>query len=372
MQLTGEEILHRIAMSMLKGVDADVVRKCSDLGITPSMFMTMPANRLLQIGNRIHSSERSEALRRAQIELQFVEYNKIHVLFLSDPSYPSRLSDCPDAPVILYVLGNPDLDAQFTFSVVGTRKCTPYGQNFTGTIVCDLGHLLQDVLVVSGLAYGIDAAAHKASLQYNIRTAAVLAHGLNMIYPASHRGLAEQIIRSGGSLVSEYNSQQTPLRKNFLERNRIIAGLCDATIVAESDIKGGAMSTANCAFGYGREVLALPGRATDSSSRGCNKLIHTNKAALVQSAVEVLEVTGWQLPLIKEEPKQPSLFDLMTPEQQRIHDLLSKSPDPLSPDDIRLHLGYKIHIILSLLSDMEYEGWIIRHPGNRYSPAIGS
>lgn len=368
------ETLYRIAVSMMPGITADIVRCCKSMGITPEMFMTESIRNLTQkinfSGTKLRISEREETMLKAKAELQFVLKNKIKILFITDDDYPHRLAECSDAPVLLYILGNENLDYRFIFSVVGTRTCTPYGLNFTGNIVRDLGKMLDDVLVVSGLAYGIDAAAHKSSLQHNIQTAAVLAHGLHTIYPASHRGLAEQIVRNGGVLITEYCSQQPPHRKNFLERNRIVAGLCDATIVAESDLKGGAMSTANYAFGYGREVLALPGRATDIASRGCNRLIHINKAALVQSASDVLDVTGWQLPMIKEQPHQKSLFDEMTSEQQRIFDVLSKNSDPMSPDDIHQKLGYKIQIVMTMLSDMEFEGLIVRHPGNRYSPAI--
>lgn len=226
--------------------------------------------------------------------MDFVNCHNIRTLFLTDSCYPPLLSEAVDAPVLLFVLGNADLSATPAVSLVGTRRCTAYGTNFCKQFVTELAPQFPGADIISGLAYGIDAAAHTAALENNLQTVAVVAHGLDMIYPAAHRDLASRIIASGGAVVSEYPTGVKPLQGNFLKRNRIVAGLSELTIVAESEVRGGAMSTANLAFSYSREVMALPGRASDISSSGCNLLISREKARIYISMPETIKLMGWK------------------------------------------------------------------------------
>lgn len=368
--------IYKIAISMTKGVNADVVNRIHESGLSLKDFfeidstslcdaLSLPRNKLIQ------KSTREEALLKAHHEYDFICKHGIKTLYLGDrDTYPYRLAECHDAPTMLYMLGNANLNCDKIFSLVGTRKATPYGANFCKTIIKDLKDRLMDFTVVSGLAYGIDVFAHTACLDEKLPTVAVLAHGLNMIYPSAHRSIAETIIKSGGALVTEYNSQQKPHRSNFLERNRIVAGLCDATIVVESDIKGGAMSTAQLAFGYNREVMAVPGRITDQMSHGCNHLIRRNKAYLIESAADIMEIMNWSIPDIKIDARQRCFFPDMTIEEELIYNFISKSQNEVSIDEIHKHLGTPIHQLMPTLIEMEFNGIIIKYPGNRYGLSI--
>ena len=369
-------VVLKIAVSMTKGVNSEVVNRISELGISLSDFfkmdsielchaLSMPRNKIIK------KTDRDEALFHAHDEYDFICKHGIKALYLGDrEAYPYRLAECYDAPTMLYVLGDADLNCDKIFSLVGTRKATPYGANFCRTIIKDLKERLMNFTVVSGLAYGIDVFAHTACLDEELPTVAVLAHGLNMIYPAAHRSIAEKIIKSGGALVTEYSSQQKPHRSNFLERNRIVAGLCDATIVVESDIKGGAMSTAQVAFGYNREVMAVPGRISDQMSHGCNHLIRRNKANLIESAADIMEIMNWSIPDIKIDARQRCFFPDMTIEEELIYNFISKSQHEVSIDEIHNHLGTPIQQLLPTLMEMEFNGIIIKYPGNRYGLSI--
>lgn len=361
---------------MTKGVNAEVVRHICDSGMTLDDFFALDAVALSEaIGMSqkkiIRMSDREEALHNAHEEYNFVCRHGIKPLYLGDAeTYPYRLAECVDAPVMIYVLGNCNLNCEKALSFVGTRKATPYGANFCKTAISDLKERISDFMIVSGLAYGIDVISHTACLENNIPTVAVLAHGLNMIYPAAHRTIAETIIKSGGALVTEYNSQQKPHRSNFLERNRIVAGLCDATIVVESDIKGGAMSTAQMAFSYDREVMSLPGRNSDQMSRGCNHLIRSNKASLIESASDIISIMNWSPTETKTDAIQRNIFTDLTIEEQLIVDFIGSKLKEVSIDEIHNHLGTPISKLLPTLMEMEFNGIIIKYPGNRYSLAF--
>lgn len=284
-----------------------------------------------------------------------------------DDDYPTRLYAVEDAPIFIYVLGAADLVSRHIISVVGTRKPTAYGIGFSGSLVKDLATYFPDLIVVSGLAFGIDAAAHRGALEAGVTTIGVVAHGLNMIYPAAHRDLARSIIQQGGALISEYPFDSQPYRQRFLERNRIVAGISDVTVVVESDIKGGAMSTANTAFSYSRDVMALPGRISDKLSSGCNHLIRKQKAHIITSPADLIELTGWQPLDLKIDTSQRNLFPELDGDTKIIYEALRFSQEPLTTD--RLHMLTLIPMpqLMSILGEMEFDGIIIRHPGNRYS-----
>ena len=254
-------------------------------------------------------------------------------------------------------------------SIVGTRKPTPYGLDFCNRFVDELAGYFPDATIVSGLAYGIDAAAHIKALDKDIPTVAVVAHGLNMIYPAAHRNLAKEIIRSGGSILSEYPFDTAPFKPNFLARNRIVAGLSDVTIVVESNVKGGAMSTANFAFLYNRDVMALPGRISDEQSSGCNLLIRKNKAHLIECAADLMGITGWQPMGISVDTRQRNLFPELDGDSGKIYELLKYNKEPVQMDHLVHATGIATSKLMSLLNELEFDGVIMRHPGNRYSLA---
>lgn len=316
----------------------------------------------------INSGAWQEGLAKARTELEFINANHVKAISIFDDEYPARLKNCYDAPMMLYVLGNADLNADFMVGTVGTRKVTAAGADFCRKFTAELGSLLPGACIVSGLAYGVDAAAHQAALDKSMPTVAVVAHGLNTLYPAAHRDLARRIIKNGGAVVSEYPSGVKPYRKNFLERNRIIAGLTDALILVESEIKGGGMSTANYAFGYDREVFAVPGRPADIMSAGCNLLIRKQKANMLTCVGDFLETMGWN-PVTEQKygaPLKRSLFPELEGDCKEIYQLLVKAAAPVSADQIHALTSIKMPKLLVQLADMEFDGLIVRHPGNRY------
>ena len=238
--------------------------------------------------------KRPEVLLQAEKELVFIEKNQITCYFLTDENYPKRLKECTDAPVLLYFKGSADLNASRIISVVGTRHATEYGRAMTEELVQSLSYAIPDLLIVSGLAYGIDICAHRSALKVNLPTIGVLAHGLDRIYPSSHRSVAVEMLDHGG-LLSEFHSGTEPDKPNFVRRNRIVAGMADATIVIESAEKGGSLITADLAFSYGRDVYAFPGRVNDIHSKGCNALIRQNKAGLITSASDLISALCWDI-----------------------------------------------------------------------------
>lgn len=296
-----------------------------------------------------------------------MERHGIVSLSLTDEDYPSRLSDIDRAPVTLFCLGKADLDADRIMSIVGTRHATAYGVRYVAKLVEDLAPYFPGMVIVSGLALGIDSAAHEAALKAGLPTVAVVAHGLNTIYPSQNRDLAKRIIASGGAIISEYPSGVTPYKSRFLERNRIVATMTDAVLVAESADKGGAMSTAAVASSYGRELLALPGRIGDEMSAGCNRLIRSQKALMAGSAADLMSMLGWEPKNVTVAPKQRDLFPELDGPQKLIYDALRFSHDPIAVDAIRERSGLQIHDLMAHLGEMEFDGIVERLPGNRFS-----
>ncbi len=372
--MTEPEIVYKIALSMVRHITPEIVKSLPERGLSPEDFFTLDTAPLstalgLAPGKGFDRMTRDEALFKAREEYGHITKHGLRTLFLLDDDYPVRLFEVPDPPVCLYLLGEADLDTRHIISVVGTRKPTSYGIDFTARLVSDLAVYFPDLTVVSGLAYGIDAAAHKAALDAGRPTVAVVAHGLNMIYPAPHRELARDILRHGGAIVSEYPFGTAPYRQRFLERNRIVAALADVTTVIESDIKGGAMSTANTAFSYSREVMALPGRVTDKLSSGCNHLIRKQKAHILTGAPDVMEQTGWQPFDLPVDTSKRNLFPELEGEPKLVYDTLQFSSDPLVIDRLHMLTMIPVNRLMAVLGEMEFDGIVIRHPGNRYSLA---
>ena len=307
------------------------------------------------------------AWQRARTEADYINRHHIQALTINDAAYPSRLRECDDAPLVLHTLGTANLNATHVVSIVGTRKATDQGRDLTASFVRDLTAAVPDVLVVSGLAYGIDIAAHRASLANGASTVGVLAHGLDRIYPSPHRSVAAQMTaQSGSGLVTEYMSQTEPERQNFVQRNRIIAGMADAVIVVESDAKGGSLITADFAQGYNRECFAFPGRVGDIYSRGCNNLIRDNGAALITSADDFLKAMNWDTASSASAPVQRQLFVDLTADEEHVLTCLNKADDALPMDLLSLETDIPAGRLGTLLFNLELKGLVRSLGGSRY------
>ena len=299
-----------------------------------------------------------------------MEKNHICCLTINDAEYPSRLRECDDAPLVLYTLGTANLNASHVVSIVGTRKATEYGRDLCASFVRDLTAAIPDVLIISGLAYGIDVAAHRASLASGASTVGVLAHGLDRIYPSVHRTVAAQMAKQGGGLVTEYMSVTEPERQNFVQRNRIVAGMADAVVVVESAAKGGSLITAEIAQAYNRDCFAFPGRVGDEYSRGCNNLIRDNRAALITSAADFLKAMNWDSAAVAEKTVQRELFVELTPDEERVLTLLRKHSEDVHINMLAVETDIPAGRLISILCSLEMKDLVRTLAGARYS-AIG-
>ena len=288
--------------------------------------------------NIMQSIESKEVMLRAEQEMKFIEKNGIKPLFYLDQEYPKRLQHCHDSPLMLYYKGNADLNAEKVVGVVGTRNITDYGHYMTEKIVEDLS--ANNVLIVSGLAYGVDAASHMAALKYDLATVGVMGNGLHTVYPAENKNLAAKMLEKGG-VLTEFMSGEKPDRVNFPQRNRIVAGMVDCLVVVESALKGGAMITAELANSYDSEVFAVPGKVGDLYSEGCNHLIRTNKANLVTSAVDILYTMRWDIDT-KVVAKQMRLFRDFSDEEKKIMDVF-EDKNIVHLDDIIVNTDLHLH-----------------------------
>ena len=310
----------------------------------------------------------SEPLKRAEVELEFCRNNNIRVLCLGDDNYPKRLEDCADAPLVMYYKGNANLNQSRVINIIGTRHCTTYGADFIRRFIHDLKALCPEVLVVSGLAYGVDINAHQQALAVGYETVGVVAHGLDYLYPAAHKDVAREMVNHGG-LLTEFMTCTNADKGNFVRRNRIVAGMSDACILIESAAHGGGMITAGIAFDYGREVFALPGRVGDHFPEGCNNAIRENKAMLLTSVEDFVKTMGWEDDALRIEAQKKGierqLFPDLSPEQQRIVDVLTKSND-LQLNQLSVKTGIPIGDITSILFQMEMMGVVKPMAGGNY------
>lgn len=327
--MTEQEIIATIALTQIPGVGLIGARNLINAaGSAEILFSnrTELTQLIPGISPRIVESLKSpQAMLRAEAEYSFAQKNKISCITINDEAYPSRLRECPDAPVVLFFKGNTDFNALKVINMVGIRNATDYGQRICNDFLQDLKAICPDVLVVSGLAYGIDIYAHRAALKNKLSTIGVLAHGLDRIYPAAHRKTAIEMLENGG-LLTEFLSETNPDRQNFVMRNRIVAGMSDATIVVESAVKGGALITADIAQSYHRDCFAFPGRANDEFSLGCNNLIRDNKAGLILSADDFVKAMCWDSKEnVTPVAVQRQLFVDFTEEEQSVVDILQKN-----------------------------------------------
>ena len=375
MTTVDDELLkYRIALASVRGMGIELAQRLLDVMPDEATFFTTDSKtlgRLLQTNSKIIDADyRRKLLMAAGEEIKFIRDNGISATYFTDPGFPTRLLNAPDAPILLYSRGRCDLNRGKVVSIVGTRHATPYGTHFCETLIADLArHFKSDLAVVSGLAYGIDIAAHRAALHEDVPTVAVLAHGLNTIYPAMHRSTANEIVRSGGILLTDYTSHDYISRANFLARNRIVAALADCTIVVESAEKGGAMVTATIASSYNRDVFALPGRYTDQYSAGCNRLIARNVASMITSADDLAKAMRWEYTAnASMAGRQRELFPELTAEEQRVFDFIKHNPEnSVHISAIYATLQIPMSQLLGLLIDLEFKGVVTPFPGNRYA-----
>ena len=310
----------------------------------------------------------NEPMRRAEAEIRFMEEHRIRALTLTSDDYPQRLTECPDAPIIIYYTGNADLNQTRIISIVGTRRMTTYGEDLIRRFIRDLRQYCPEVLIVSGLAYGVDICAHKQALENGYPTVGVLAHGLDQIYPYRHREVAAKMINHGG-LLTEFMTQTNADKPNFVRRNRIVAGMADATILIESGAKGGGLITADIAQSYARAVFAFPGNVGQPYSEGCNNLIRDNGAGLISNAEDFVKAMGWldetRLQQAIADGIERNLFPDLSPEEQQIVSLLQQT-NGLQLNIITVKTGIPIGRLTALLFQLEMKGVVKPLAGGIY------
>ena len=359
------QLLYQIGLSLIPGIgDVNGKKLVAYCGGPEAVFhekKTILAQ-IPGIGEQtINNIVNQHVLSRAEEEITFMEKNGVKALFYLDQAYPKRLQHCSDSPMMLYYKGVTNLNADHVIGIVGTRNATDYGKYLTNKIIEELSS--DKILVVSGLAYGIETLAHRASLKYGLDTVAVLGHGLQTIYPAENIKLAHNMIEHGGLLTENISGTQ-PDRENFPKRNRIVAGMVDCLIVIESAMKGGALITADIANSYDREVFAFPGRIGDIYSEGCNYLIRINKANLLEKAANIRYVMRWDVKT-KVVAKQMRMFRDFTPEEQQIIDVFGQE-NVIHIDQVITRTNMSLPKIASILLSLEFDGVLIALPGKRY------
>jgi len=359
------DLLYQIALTLINGVGAVQAKQLIEqFGTAGSIFKAKKKELSLLEGIgeiRAKQIKDFDNFKEAEEEIEFCKKHHIQSLFLTDKNYPQRLLNCYDSPTLLFYRGNADLNSSKIISIIGTRNNTDYGKQITEQFIEDMQ--AQNLLILSGLAFGIDAIAHKASLQNNVSTVGVLAHGLDSIYPSQHKSLAKEMLLNGG-LLTEFRKNTTPDKHNFPKRNRIVAGMSDATIVIETAIKGGSMITAELAYNYNRDVFAVPGKITDSKSVGCLKLIQQNKAIVFTNAEEFMKAMGWQQKKIAAK-KQRELFIELNGDEKIIVGILQER-ETAHIDDLYLRSSLSSSSVAAAILNLELNNVIIGLPGKMY------
>ena len=368
--MTDESLKYKIGITLIKGIGCNLAKNLiAYIGSVEGVFKEKQKNlaKIPGIGE-VLSTEivAQQVLARAEQEIEFILKNKIQTLYYTDRDYPYRLKECPDSPIMLYTKGNCDLNNAKFVGIVGTRNATETGKENCQKLISDLATSQPNTIIVSGLAYGVDICAHKAALDAGLPTIGVIGHGLDRIYPAVHRPTAVKMLQEG-ALLTEYLSGTNPDRQNFVQRNRIIAGLCDATVVVESAARGGALITAELANDYNRDVFAFPGRVGDEWSAGCNALIKSNKASLIESADDVLRFMNWEKQNSESLSNvQTALFLDLSDEEQSIVSILRQNSEGIQLNELAIQLEKPISKISSMLLEMEFKGVVKCMPGNLY------
>ena len=363
-----DKSLYQIALTQIKGVGVMHARNLMQvIGNEEAIFKEdiRKLESIPRISRRLIAEIRNPGvLKRAEKELEFITDNKLRLIFFTDEDYPQRLTQCIDAPLLLYAKGNADFNHQKTISVVGTRNSTRYGEEFCKEFIEELSRRISDLQVISGLAYGIDICAHRAALKHNLSTIAVLAHGLDRIYPQMHRQTAVDMLQNG-ALLTEFPSGTNPDKHNFVKRNRIVAGMVDTVVVIESGAKGGSLTTADIANSYYREVFALPGRIHDKMSVGCNKLISENKANLFQSIDSFISQKGWEENKKVVLPTQQELFPDLSEEEVLVCEKL-KMAGATHVNTLAIELNIPVSELFMTLLELEVKNIVTSLPGGMY------
>ncbi|MDR6969128.1 DNA processing protein [Flavobacterium arsenatis] len=360
-----QDLFYVLALQKVELVGDIVAKKLiNHIGNAQDVFKAKPSHlsSIDGVGAILIQNLKNEAVfKKAEKELKFITDNKIQTAFFQDDNYPEKLKHCIDGPVLLFTSGNINLNKRKIISIVGTRQITPQGTEFCKKLIADLGPL--DPIIVSGFAYGVDIVAHQAAIENNLQTIGVVAHGLNQIYPSAHKKYVAKMEENGG-FMTEFWSSSNPDKENFVRRNRIVAGMSEATIVIESADKGGSLITANMANDYNRDVFAVPGRITDKYSQGCNTLIKIQKANLLTSAADLIYMLNWD---IEEKPKaiQKQLFVSLDNDEQKIYDFLQKNGKELL-DIIAIQCDFPIFKISRILLNMELKGVVRPLPGKLF------
>ncbi|MBR5324334.1 MAG: DNA-processing protein DprA [Muribaculaceae bacterium] len=358
-----------IALANVKGIDFQMAKALIErYGSAEAIFSTETLSLPDEEGvereiNLFKKSSKEELLQLAEREIDFIEREDILPISFCCDNYPKRLLNCSDAPILIYSKGYTDFNSAKYVSIVGTRHATEYGRDWCEKFVHELAEMFPEVVIVSGLAYGIDICAHRAALDSGATTVAVLGNPLNNIYPSTHRHTAEKIT-GNGALISEYSSQSPTLKVNFVARNRIVAGMSDATVIVESKEKGGSLITAALASDYSREVFALPGNVDRETSKGCNNLIRDNKAQLITSAKDMANTLGWE-PLMSSKRVQNTLFPDFDDTEQTLIDIITEKRE-VDINTLSMLTGIATSKLLSSLMGLEFKGAIKSYPGNRY------
>ena len=365
-----ELLRDRIALTLINGIGNQFAKTLTAYAGSEADALKLSHKRLQRIPGfgpeRAKMVELSiaDALKRADQEIQFIGKHKIKAVHYSDPDYPELLLECADCPFLLYMRGNIELKDKKMLAVVGTRMATDYGRQMIKEVLEELATRHPDLVIISGLAYGIDIAAHRTAIACHLPTIGLMGNGFATIYPSEHRHTAVKMLEQGG-LITEFISTAAPDRRNFLMRNRIIAGMSHATWVVESAIRGGSLITADMANSYNRDVFACPGRLHDPYSIGCNKLIKSNKASLIESAADIEYIMGWENnQRHAKSPSQP-VYQL-TEEEQRLH-LFLRSHDKITLDELAQNTQQNVHLLSAMLLTLEFKGAVRCLPGNRYS-----
>jgi len=360
------ETLYRVALKNIPKVGAVIARNLiAYCGSVEAVFHENPRHllRVPGVGPKLVSYIRKKSiLLDAEKELKYIERHDIQLHFYLDESYPKRLRHISQAPILMYSKGSFDLNADRIISIVGTRKATEYGKMMCGRIIRELARY--DPVVVSGLAYGIDIAAHRESVAHNLSTIAVLGNGLGRVYPSQHHSIANRMLKKGG-LLTEFNFETPPDKENFPSRNRIVAALADVVIVVESADSGGSIITAEFANSYNRDVAAIPGRGNDIMSAGCNRLIKTHKAHLVEGGEDIAQLLSWDDENTKAEARQRAMFADLSEGEELLVELMNDGKETdldLLSVQSKIPLGELATVLLSL----EFKGVVRSLPGKRY------
>ena len=360
------DLLYQIALTLVPNIgDVHAKALVNHFGNAEAIFKAKKKEleEIEGIGSvRAKSIKEFHDLKNAEEEIAFIEKYKITHLFITDKNYPQRLLNCYDSPLLLYYRGNADLNQSKIVAIVGTRNNNEYGKAVCEKLVEDLAG--EEILIVSGLAFGIDSIAHKTALKNDLKTVAVLGHGLDRIYPSQNKSLAKEIIEQGG-LLTDFRSKTNPDKQNFPKRNRIVAGISDAIVVVETGIKGGSLITAELGNGYNKDVFAIPGRTNDTKSEGCNYLIKNNKACLITSADDILEDMGWKEYKKPSAKKQRELFIELSDDERIIVNILQQQ-EQIHIDELYIKSGMSSSAVACALLTLEMQSVINSLPGKIY------